>query len=58
MPIPFDTAEELLQQCKRHHMSISQIMLANEQVWRSEAEVRTGLLRIWQVMQECVRRGS
>ena len=29
-------------------------MLANECVWRPEAEVRAGLLRIWQVMQDCV----
>jgi L-serine dehydratase len=32
-------------------------MLRNEQVWRSAAEVRAGLLRIWSVMEECVRNG-
>jgi L-serine dehydratase len=32
-------------------------MLANEQAWRSEAEIRARLLEIWQVMQDCVRRG-
>jgi L-serine dehydratase len=32
-------------------------MLANEQAWRSEQEVRDGLLRIWSVMQECVENG-
>ena len=32
-------------------------MLANETAWRSEAEVRAGLLRIWSVMQECVTNG-
>jgi L-serine dehydratase len=58
VPIPFDTAEELLQQCKRHHMSISQVMWQNELAWRPEAEVRAGLLDIWHVMQECVRRGT
>jgi L-serine dehydratase len=33
-------------------------MLANELAWRSEAEVRAGLLHIWSVMQECVERGT
>jgi L-serine dehydratase len=32
-------------------------MLANEMSWRPEAEVRTGLTHIWDVMQDCVRRG-
>lgn len=38
-------------------MSISQLMLENEKVWRSEEEIRAGLLHIWDVMQQCVRRG-
>ena len=57
LPFPFDTGEELLVQCKTHGLSISQLMLENEKTWRSEAEIRAGLLRIWEVMQECVRRG-
>ncbi|HAJ37442.1 MAG TPA: L-serine ammonia-lyase [Chloroflexi bacterium] len=57
LPYPFDTAAELLTQCQRHRLSISQLMLVNEQVWRSEADIRAGLLRIWAVMQECVQRG-
>jgi L-serine dehydratase len=32
-------------------------MMANEKVRRDEAEIRAGLLRIWQVMQECVEAG-
>ena len=31
--------------------------MANERTWRSEAEIRAGLLRIWAVMQACVERG-
>ena len=57
LPYPFDTGDELLRLCKRHHKSISQIMLENEKAWRPEAEVRARLLQIWDVMQECVRRG-
>jgi len=57
LPYPFDNGEELLRQCEQHRMSISQIMQENEQVWRSKAEVSAGLLRIWEVMQDCVQRG-
>jgi L-serine dehydratase len=32
-------------------------MLENEKVWRSEAEVREGLLTIWKAMGDCVARG-
>ena len=32
-------------------------MLARERTWYSDAEIRARLMRIWQVMQDCVRRG-
>jgi L-serine dehydratase len=32
-------------------------MLENEKAWRSEEEIRAGLLRIWDAMQKCVDRG-
>ena len=54
---PFNNAAELLALCKEHNKPISQIMLENELAWRSEEEVRAGLLNIWHVMQACVKRG-
>ena len=54
---PFSSAEELLAQCREHGLSISSLMLANEQAWRSEAEVRSGLLSLWEAMQACIDRG-
>jgi L-serine dehydratase len=57
VPHPFRTGTELLQACTDHGLSISDVMLANECARRSEAEVRAGLLRIWAVMQECIRNG-
>jgi L-serine dehydratase len=57
VPYPFTTAVELLRLCAEHHLSISDVMLANEKTVRTEAEVREGLMRIWGVMQECVQRG-
>jgi L-serine dehydratase len=55
---PFRTGEELLARTRETGLRISDIMLANELAWRSEAEVRSGLLHIWSVMQECVERGT
>jgi L-serine dehydratase len=54
---PFTTAAELLGHCSRESLSVSQVMLANEAAWRPESETRAGLLRIWQVMQDCVAAG-
>jgi L-serine dehydratase len=55
---PFSTSEQLLEHCARERLPISEIALANELSWRSEQEVRAGLLHIWEVMQECVSSGS
>src|SRR5690606_22579503 len=57
LPRPFRSGEELLQQCRIHDCSIADVMRANERHWRSDAETRAGLRRIWQTMQACVQRG-
>jgi L-serine dehydratase len=58
LPHPFDSAAELLARCQETGLSIPGLMLANERAFgRSEAEIRDGLLELWQVMRECVRRG-
>jgi L-serine dehydratase len=57
-PYPFKSAKEILAHCAANHFSISQLMLENEKAWRSEEEIRAGLLKIWDVMQACVKRGS
>ena len=56
-PYPFSSGDELLALCEQHQLTIAQLMLANESVWRPEAEIRAGLLTIWQAMQDCVARG-
>jgi L-serine dehydratase len=55
---PFHSGDELLAHAQESGLRISDIMLANELSWRTEAEVRSGLLHIWSVMQECVERGT
>jgi L-serine dehydratase len=57
VPYPFDTAAELLAHTQKTGLTISGVMMANEKVRRDEAAIRNGLLRIWQVMQECVEAG-
>jgi len=54
---PFRSGEELLGICQRTGRTIAGIMLENETAWRSEAEVRAGLLEVWRAMQSCVARG-
>ena len=58
VPHPFRTAAELLARCDATGLSIARIMLENELTWRTEDEVRAGLLHIWSVMRGCVTRGS
>ncbi|HCF1887015.1 TPA: L-serine ammonia-lyase [Pseudomonas aeruginosa] len=57
LAFPFKTARQLLDHCAREGLSISQLMAENEKAWRPPEETRTGLLRIWQVMQDCVEAG-
>ena len=57
LPYPFESGAELLALCRQHGLSISDLMLENEKAWRSEAEIRAGLLDIWEAMQACVQKG-
>ncbi len=56
-PYPFLSAVDLLIHCANHDMSISDLMMENEKTWRSEEEIRHGLLEIWKVMRSCVNNG-
>jgi L-serine dehydratase len=57
LPYPFKTGDELLQIGRDHKLTIPQIMMENEKVWRNEKEIKAGLLNIWDVMKKCVIRG-
>jgi L-serine dehydratase len=54
---PFSTGAELLVICAHEELRISDVMLANELAWRTEAEVRARLLDLWTVMTACVEAG-
>lgn len=57
LPHPFKSAEELLQHCLENNCTIQDIMMANERTWRTDEEIRAGILKIWHVMEKCVDRG-
>lgn len=54
---PFATGAELLEICGRTGLPISEVMLRNELAWRSEDEVRAGMLHLWSVMDQCIENG-
>jgi len=56
-PYEFNSGARLLEHGRTEGLEIHELLLARERTWRSDAEIRAGLMRIWQVMQDCVRRG-
>ena len=57
LPFPFHSGDDLLKFSEQCGKTIAQIMLENEKSWRTEEEIRAGLLTIWRAMQACVARG-
>ncbi len=57
LPFPIDRAEDLLHWCRKTGLSISEVVLENESVWRPEIQTKQQMLRIWDVMRECIYRG-
>ncbi len=58
LPHPFHSGAELLARTRELGCDIATVMRRNERHWRSDAEIDAGLLRLWQVMQDCVARGG
>ena len=57
LPYPFHSGDDLLMLTARDGISIAELMRRNERHWRRDDDVHAGLMKIWQVMQECVVRG-
>ena len=57
LPYDFQTGDEMMRMCHENGLRICELMLENEKVWRSEAQIREGLLEIWAAMQACIARG-
>ncbi|MFC2123415.1 L-serine ammonia-lyase [Bacteroidota bacterium] len=54
---PIDEADDLHNWTKDVSSPIHKIVFENERSWRSDPEIRSGLLHIWEVMQEAIIRG-
>jgi L-serine dehydratase len=57
LPYPCDVSDELLMHCLQNNLSISEMVWANEQSWRTISEIKSELLNIWRVMLECLYKG-
>ena len=57
LPFPINDADDLLHWCMKTGLSISEVVMENENSWRTEAQTRDGLLQIWKVMRECLYIG-
>ena len=56
-PHKFSSADELIGIAADKGLSISTIMMDNEKCLAAEADIRTGLVKIWQAMKDSVERG-
>ncbi|GLY31982.1 L-serine ammonia-lyase [Kineosporia sp. NBRC 101731] len=55
-PDCFTSGDDLLERCERLDLSISEVMLRQELTFSTEEQVRLGLKRIHEVMNDCVER--
>jgi len=57
LPFPIDKSEDLSHWCMKTGLAIHEVVMENENAWRSEAETRNGILKIWKAMRESIYRG-
>ena len=57
IPYPFKSAAEMLEMAERSGKSIAQMKRANEIARGGPENLRSGVARIWQVMNDCIERG-
>ncbi|AMO56981.1 serine dehydratase [Endozoicomonas montiporae] len=57
IPYPFDNAAELLQRCQESNLTIAGLVMANEHHLARHQNIEQEVLRIWEVMEQCIDRG-
>jgi L-serine dehydratase len=57
LPLPIETAADLLRHCREHGLTIPEVVRRNELTWRSAEEISVRLSSIWRTMRECIFRG-
>ena len=56
-PYPCHHAITILENCDKLNLRVSDLILLNEQAWRSEADVKGTALKIWHEIKDCIYRG-
>lgn len=57
LPYPANQPQDILDHHARTGYAISTLVWENEKAWRKPADIRAGLLRIWEEMKMCAFRG-
>ncbi|MBS1642928.1 MAG: L-serine ammonia-lyase [Bacteroidetes bacterium] len=57
LPFPINTSDDLLHWCMKTGLTINEVVMENENAWRSENETKKGILNIWYTMRDCIYRG-
>lgn len=57
VPYPFSSAKELIDHCLQNNLSISEIMLRNEQALHPDRDIQADILKIAEVMRACIDKG-
>ena len=57
LPYPFRTAKELLHICRVNNLTIAELMLENEKLWRNKNETKEKILNFSTVMEQSIYRG-
>ncbi len=57
LPFPIASAQELLDHCATHGLTVPEVVWRNELVWRTPEQIHEGLEAIWKTMKECAYRG-
>lgn len=57
LPYPIDKEADILAYVRQTGMNISEIVWQNELAWRSEYDIRSNLLSIWDTMLKCIFKG-
>jgi len=57
LPYPFSTGFELLMLCQQNNLTIAELMMANELIWRDKQSIEQDILAIAKVMDECIENG-
>lgn len=57
LPFPINDAQDLIHWCMQTGMTISEVVMENENIWRPESETKERVLEIWHTMSECMYQG-